>query len=159
MRAIIETMALRERRLYLRWTIVFAVLTVALVILYAAVLQNAVLITLSAITAFFMLAFLVLGQFAGRATARRMLDIAYVRLSGALKVESYPVRSAGGPITRHRVLLGEHQIHVDPQIAAALESAGSATLTFVPFTYGRNILFEVLDAQGQVLYRRAGYQP
>jgi hypothetical protein len=154
----INALAAQERRIYRRWTIIFAVLMVFWAVLFTVVLHSA-LMTFSVICAFFMLLFLIVGQIANRAAQRRMLDIAFVRTTGPIEVVPYQTRSAGGPITRYRLVMGQQQIQLDPQIAKSLETVSTGTAIYVPFTFGRKILLEVLDDRGEVIFRRNGYTP
>jgi uncharacterized protein (DUF58 family) len=154
----IQRLAARERRVYLVWTIVFGALTIVFGVLYL-VAPNGALIIFSALCAALLLVFLLISQFANRAVERRMMDIAYVRTAGPMAVQSYQTQSAGNAVTRYRLILADRRIQLDSQSAAALEKVMRGTAIYVPFTFGRNILLEVLDEQGNSIYRRPGYAP
>ena len=103
----INALAAQERRIYRRWTIIFAVLMVFWAVLFTVVLHSA-LMTFSVICAFFMLLFLIVGQIANRAAQRRMLDIAFVRTTGPIEVVPYQTRSAGAEGRSDRQLAHPH---------------------------------------------------
>lgn len=153
-----------ERNTYRRLNIGAAAVTVIFVILFLIRIHkdNApVFAIFGGIGAFFFLVFLLCTFWGNWASSKAMQSTKYERVSGAMRAEHYEASmpNGSGTYTKYRLVIGGNQFPLESDIAKQLEKVNWGTAEYASYTFGRIILFEVKDANGQSVYRYPGYNP
>ncbi len=78
-----------------------------------------------------------------------------------MRVEHYqaPMQNGNGTYTKYRLVIGGNQYPFESDIAKQLEKVNWGTAEYASYTFGRIILFEVRDANGQSVYCDPEYNP
>ena len=152
-----------ERRTYRRLTTGAGIFTLMMVVgIFSHILKEPILfLILGGLGAMFFLVFFAGSIWGNWASTKAMQNTKYKRVSGAMRAERYeaPMLNSSGTYTKHRLVIGGDQFPLEPDVFRQLENLKRGTAEYAAYTFGRIILFEVKDADGQRVYRYPKYVP